>query len=147
MASRRSETKLGHATAVAAVATLIFRSGSLALAVQMLLLFATPLPLRCTHTKLLTRSRLAVSLQSTPERWWVFFCSGISHKKGTAAPRFINGDHKIQFLNDLGIVLSLYGCFFIQIDQADCRSFDKYSGAYDACTIGFTEHSFVSTLF
>lgn len=96
MASRRSETKLGHATAVAAVATLIFRSGSLALAVQMLLLFATPLPLRCTHTKLLTRSRLAVSLQSTPERWWGFFCSGISHKKGTAAPRFINGDYKIQ---------------------------------------------------
>ena len=50
-------------------------------------------------------------------------------------------------VNDLGIVLSLYGCFFIQIDQADGRSFDKYSGAYDACTIGFTEHSFVSTLF
>ena len=97
MASRRSETKPGHATAVA-VATIIFRSGSLALAVQMLLLFATPLPLRCTHTKLLTRASRSPSIYP---RDCGAFCSGISHKKGTAVPRLVNGDPQIQLLNDL----------------------------------------------
>ena len=54
------------------------RRRRLALAVQMTLLFAAPLPLRCTHTKLLTRGLPPISAQETTGE---AFCSGISDKK------------------------------------------------------------------